>query len=587
MTPKHQEQGYTLFLTIFIILLFGVLSLSLMSITISGAKKSSLREDYTQATELAQKGVKKITQEINHDIQEKISSYPGGVTKSHYTELVEQTLSQYTCETKTDYTDGETGKYRSCIEDVGAKETPRKVKINSYGQVDGRERLVKTTVLFGGELEKDYQQYAASTFISEQCAENQANCLPGEGNMFLHGGVALQGDLTVEGNLITSNRSYEKYAGGHWIHSYYPSSLPKSNGETPEVVIGGDVYTFYWDGVSGTKIRNFDYNNHINQVAISTSDPYVKKEEIDQTVFVGSYQAKKSDRSDHPTAVNIDINGEKDKYYYTPNSSGVRVIETNLFGTEGVDRVIYNGDFRNDRIFPKWYSNYGGKFRIRGKSTFKQYSSWGDLQLGGVRLNNDIEFINGAYVAGNLQIDDNTKVKGPIYVEGNLEINGRNIEIDSVIYVNGSVHIRHATLEGDDQLGGSFIIYANENIVVERMNRFNDNPAIINAFLYSKKSIEMDGNESNLEIRGGISAPRIVLNSIRGRSYAGTTIGQSNPQIIEGRAYEGYQEQAVRPSRLKIIYEDDIFNKYSNLLLEERISKVAPPQIIDIEEGTN
>src|SRR5690625_5327600 len=97
MTSRHQEKGYTLFLTISIVLLFGVLSLSLLSITISGAQKSSVREDTTQATELAQKRVKQLTQQIKHDVQEKIDTYTGGVTKYHYEELLEETLATYTC----------------------------------------------------------------------------------------------------------------------------------------------------------------------------------------------------------------------------------------------------------------------------------------------------------------------------------------------------------------------------------------------------------------------------------------------------------------------------------------------------------
>src|SRR5690625_6155020 len=84
--------------------------------------------------------------------------------------------------------------------------------------------MIMTKVLFGGDLEEDNREYAASTFIHKDCTENKANCLPGEGNMFLHGGVAIQGDISVERHLITSNRSYEKYAGHHWLHSYYPSA---------------------------------------------------------------------------------------------------------------------------------------------------------------------------------------------------------------------------------------------------------------------------------------------------------------------------------------------------------------------------
>src|SRR5690625_5250017 len=147
MTSRHQEKGYTLFLTISIVLLFDVLSLSILSITIVGAQKSSERADTNKTTEIAQKGVKQLKQQNNHDIQKKINTYPGGVTKSHYVELLEETLVTYTCSGNETYIKGETGKYHTCVEDIGEPQVPREVKIKSLGKVDAREKMIMTKVL--------------------------------------------------------------------------------------------------------------------------------------------------------------------------------------------------------------------------------------------------------------------------------------------------------------------------------------------------------------------------------------------------------------------------------------------------------
>lgn len=572
----NNEQGYTLFLAVFIGVLFSIMAITLITFTSSGILKNDNHEDKQQALELSEKGLEHITQQIKHKLQEELEQYEDGLTKFAYTELIDQTLANYTCDKKIEEA-GKTGDYEACVveqPDKGKNILPKEVKLQSIGLVDNKEKEITTTVEIGSEQEPDYMQYAVNTFITEECAESRENCQEGEGNLFLHGGVGIQGDVNVERNLITSNRSHEKYAAHHWIHSYYPSAKSKPDGSIPKIIVGENIYTLQWDYVDGTRIRDFDYAEHVSRIDIPNESPYVRRETIDENVFVGSYIPEHSNRTDHPGRYDLDIEGEKGKYEYGPNDYGVTQIQTNLFGTGGVDRVIYNEKYPNEKVVPKWYRNFGGTFRIRGNSTFKQFSTEGNLVLGGVRLNNVIEFKEGAYVGGDLRIRNNTEVKGPIYVNGDLEIDGNNIFINSVIYVNGMVHIKHAEYDEtiDPNVKGAHVIYANGKIVMERTNRFNDYPAEINGYFYSKESIEMDGNESNIKLKGGISAPRIVLNSIRGRSYAGANLfKQTDPQIVEGRAYEGYKEQARRESRLQIVYDETISEEFSDLILENRI----------------
>lgn len=587
MNKLRGERGYTLFLTVLILVVFSVISVSLITITISGAKRSEVREDITQAGELAEKGLKHLMQEINHELQKELDQQSDGLTVSDYTSLVDQIIDDY-IDRENMVISNETGTYDvSIIENLDrhTNSLPKRVKVKSIGKTEDKEKELIATVSFGGDVTPDYMQYAVSSYISDECIGDENECLPGEGNLYLHGGVSIQGDINIERNLVTSNRSYEKYASHHWIHSYFPSVKKKEDKTDSKLIIGGNLYTITWD-TKKTRINNFDYNNHIDRLNFPNEEPYEIKEVIDENIFVGDYIPQKSERTDHPARKNIAIQDEKDKYKYDRDDKNVKIIETNLFGTGGVDRVIKDEDYSEDKVFPKWYKNFSGNFHIRGHSTFKQFATDGNVTLGNIILSNIIEFKEGAYIDGNLTVGNNVHLKGPqgIYVNGDLEIKGRNLTLDTVFYVNGDVHIKHAT--GDStitsNIKGDHIIYADGKIVVERVNRFNDYPNTFHAYYYSNKSIEIDGNESNIIFKGGLSAPRIVLNGIRGRSYAGANLfKQSKPQIVEARAYEGYKEQAKRESRLQIIYNDRVIKKYSDLLLESRIYQVPPASIID------
>ncbi|HLS20581.1 MAG TPA: hypothetical protein VK056_02830, partial [Bacillota bacterium] len=291
----HQEQGYTLFVTVLTIVLFGILSVSLISFTVSGALRSETREDVTQATELAEKGLNHLIQEIVTDINDEISLMPGGVTPDHYEEILTQTLDNYMCTNDLNYTSSVTGDFKACVKDKGENERPRQVTFESYGKTDDREKLLITTTLFKVDTIPDHMEYAVNTFVTEECKQSEANCVAGEGNLFLHGGVGIQGDIHVKRHLLTSNRSYEKYAGNHWIHSYFPSAQPKPDGSPSAILLGGNVYTVQWPHVSGTSINSFNYGNHLSHIDFPYQTPYERRDVIDENVFVGSYVAQTSE----------------------------------------------------------------------------------------------------------------------------------------------------------------------------------------------------------------------------------------------------------------------------------------------------
>lgn len=587
MFTKHiqQEKGYTLFLTLLVAILFGVLAITSIMLTMNGVMRNRVREQDVQARELAEKGLEHITQEINTQLESMVNSSHDGVSVTEFNHNVNQLLKKYECEnSEWPAVEGETGTYRTCIHDESYKmkdDTYKAIRFKSTGIVADKEKTIYATIYLGGRRGPDFMKYAVNTFKSEVCQKNPLHCASGEGNLFLHGGVSISGDMNVEGNLITTNRSYEKYLGKYWIHSYFPSAKPAPDGSPSKLSLGGNIYTITFPNKK-FKQKQFDYDEHINRNDFNCS-PYKKRDEIDDEVFVGAHIADYIERD--PERKEIDISGQKDKFIYNHDDPGVRHVNTSVFKTDGISGELKNtyNKYANHKVFPHLNKKFDRKrFYLLGHHTFSQFATYNNLHIGRTHLTKaDVTFKKGLYVGGDLIIENKATVKGPIFVNGDLIITGDHVSFDALIYVNGNVKIRHAKikpLEKENGKAGTLIIFSNKKIFIERNNRFQDEPAPINGYFYSKEDMEIFGNEMNIKIKGGISAPKIVLNAIRGRSKL---VIFKDAQFIEGRGYEGYKEQAKRESRLQIEYDPNIVEVYSDLLQEDRVYEIERPLLIN------
>lgn len=645
MEGEERERGYTLFLTVLVIVVFSVITMTLMTVTITGAKRSEVRETVTQAEELAEKGVIHLMNQINHELQRKVEQVPESMKQSDFINELEKIIANYTCVQEENWIHqiNETGKYKVCVHedlDRGSSQLPHKVKIKSEGRAEDRSKTLYATVEFNGNAFPDNKKFAMNTFITEECKQDRTQCVPGEGNLFLHGGVGVKGDINVERNLITSNRSRDKYGlFEYWIHSYFPSALPLDHQRKAKILLGKDVYTVTWPASKkGVNEFKFDYPAHIARIDNFPNEaPYTKKAQIDEEVFRGAYVPVKSKRKDHPGYNKLDISKEIEEkrsvYEYRPNEA--KLIDANIWKEGGlvIGEIRNSGEKYKDTkgfLYRKKLigdPQYDRRFYLTLNNTFKQLATDGDLQIG--RLDRakptNVRFKEGLYVKGDLVIRKNSTVTGPIYVGGDLIINGSNVQLNGPVYVNGKINIKasgnmtfnnvfytnktfriqHAKMPNEEtadkgkdfeedyndesvnNIDGDFIVYAMDAITIKRVNRFNSQPNVIRAYLYSNTSVELDGNESNIHIKGGVSAPRIVANSIQGNSsmLAWRTDGPGR-QATWGsllRYYDGTAAQVNRPSRLQIHYDDAIFKKYSHLLLEQRITQTVPPKIVNLK----
>ncbi|MGB2872205.1 hypothetical protein, partial [Psychrobacillus psychrotolerans] len=82
-----KQHGNTLLITLVILILFSILGLSLLSISISGMSKNEIREDNIQSQDLSEKGIDRITHQINSELTKKIEEN-NGLTRTNFINLL-------------------------------------------------------------------------------------------------------------------------------------------------------------------------------------------------------------------------------------------------------------------------------------------------------------------------------------------------------------------------------------------------------------------------------------------------------------------------------------------------------------------
>lgn len=557
----NNERGYTLLLVLLLAVLLGAFATMLMFMTTNGMKKDDVREDVTQATELTEKGLDRVVEEIQFDLKKELGT--DGLTVNAFSGRLESVLNAYRCNGGAKiFTDtGKTGKYSSCVETVSpgtdGNEISRIVTFLSKGTADNAERSIRSDMEVGANAVPEGLRYAIGT--NKVCDKNGLNC--DGGNLFLHGGVAITGDMKVDGNLITANSGYAYLGGERWIPSIYPSADPGPDATKSRLVLGGNVYILnknpssYAAHIASNSFTNSTYQAVNVSSAFSKSPLLIERE---------------------PKRETIDIIGQQKTYQFNEKDS-TKTISDNVSGST---------KYSTDKLY------LSKALEMSGTNMFNQVST--DYSLKIVKGTTTIQ--KGLYVGGNLVIGNDSiqsneynasnynkvELDGPIYVNGNLTIKGADAKLNSLIYVNGTVTIQNTRINGLNKNGkiGSLIVFANKEVKISN-NSVNENtPSDIRGYFYSNSNFEMFGVGSNMKINGGISAKRIVLNAIRGRAQNKGFDGSYG--VTNSDYFEGVAEQMKRDSRLQVVYNPEIINTYSDLKQKEPIIyKVDEPILKD------
>ncbi len=560
MKYMRNESGYALLLAILILIMFSILGMSMLALSSQGIKQNSYRADDTQAIRQAEKGIDRIVADINTELTNSLGDT--GLSAASFETKLNDTLNKYRCEKihiKSVNTNN--GIYDVCIDkdpasirndDDTYNDLRKTVSFASIGSSNKQNKNLNKVMEIGAEAFPETMKYAIGTNIASKTPEE------GEGNLFLHGGSEITGDLKVDGHLIVKDSGV---ASKNWVASVLPKTNPSPGSSTSKFVLGKNMYS-----VGNISLGETNYFKHIRRNDFDAAG-YTQQTDV-KSLFLPNGAPRIVKREQ--LSPDIGILTQKDNYFYDHTSaSATKVIAGNTSGFSGTIFSKFNstaaivpikGSIKSPTPF--------GDFSLKDKNSFGQLASSGNVEIN----TGDHTFTKGLYVAKSLDIGniksttvENITIDGPMYINGNLTMKYVNLKGNTLIYVNGNVTISFSSLGGKD-LGsgktGTVIIFATGDITMSDISSRSDTPSLIKGFFYSQGNIEMYGTLSNVKIQGGVSAKRIVFNAIRGSSKSG---------------YEPVKSQPSKPSRLQVIYDTEIIENFLKLSKPEPIiTKIDP-----------
>lgn len=577
---KHfrEERGSSLVVVMLVTLIFTVFGLFLLSTTMSGSQRTEIRNDDYQSLYLAEKGIDKVMKKLEWEINNLIPE--DGMKSSDFVYELEKLLNSYIG--KQVNGDGSNGTFSGTVmnwEDINKEKTLKKVTVSATGFASNQEKTLTSNFEFGVDNIPEALKYALGSYICKNCD----NKVDGEGNMFLHGGIHIQGDLKVDNNLITAEHAfYTSSAREIWAPTWAPSLFPtpESIDEKSALVLGKDIYTYV--SASGTSHPK-DYSKHVQRDipkgARKVTDRSKSSRENTELIK-GAFFPENSPRIiKKELAVRSDIKIKE----LVEGKHGV--LDGNVkFYHGGIGGVYIIRDIKEPYATVSNYKTIdSGQYILYGNNMMnKIYTHKSDVEL----CSGNLTLKEGGYIGRNLDIgltsgcaEINPKITlnagGPVYINGNLTIQKADVKISGIFYVKGEVYISDTTIDGltlKSGKNGSMIVFSEGNVNVRNNNMYKDNPGHIHAFFYSKSALGMHGVLSNIKIEGGLSGRRIVLNAVQGKSY------NSNPKNSQfeqgGGGSVWFQKRAYQKSensRLQIIYNPEIIEIYSDLKEQEPI----------------
>lgn len=596
MKILKEEKGYSLLLTLMLVLVFSILGASLIAMTINGATKNEVREHITQSKDLAIKAETFIISDINKRAKAEVEN-TDILTSTSFNTLYNNLLKNYYCDLNPQYlkditidlnNSNTTGTSKVCIEKVepyNESLTKMKVTFSSHGKTSNQETPLLSTYIMGAQEAKEALKYSVSTFIP-----------PGRngGNLFLHGGSEIEGDINVRNNLFISSYSYGL---NKWLESI-PSRTKNSN-----LFLGNNIYTFnnlsYSASTQDLKrgSNTLQYNNHLET---NFNNSFYRM--IDPIFYSQNNPVQSNNGFAQGHSPKLYKNEGKDVYYDV--NEGFEDLNNIQFLTKQPNTsVTYSCGFFCSR---QWRFSEINTRNTHTENSAVKYN--GDLYITG---NSKVEFKKPIYITGDLIIGDHaSKSNSPssyyditlngttIYVGGKVRIQGVNLSANANLYVKGedgsnffisrsdvdnnvTTGFRQLTLKGIGSTG-SLIVFSRGDTQIANISYNQPEASEITGYFYTEGAMELYGFASNLHINGGISANNIILNAMRGESLNSCANKSSSYQIISGQCFEKAANQIIegKTTRLAVKYNKNILETYSKNQ-ENIFSSITENDVID------
>ncbi|MFG6495434.1 hypothetical protein P8610_08760 [Fictibacillus sp. UD] len=568
MKSLLSERGNTLIIVLLMIVIFTVAGLSLVTTTFNGAKKTDARETQIQSVELAEKGIDYLSTLLETKTQPL-----AGLPARDFNDSLNTIIKNYKVSNANDHflptatLPAENGTLKVKIYNLkklnnDPEDLTQTMTLHSQATVNGKTKTLISTIKLGAKQVPEALNYALGAY--NPCkGRNGCTERDDDGNMFLHGGVAIKGDLYVERNLITKSKGIVG-TDNDWISSDLPS-VEGENGRKAHLILPGSLYKMTSD---------LKYSNHIKEKNFDNKTPYqkVNKENV-REAFTSFTEVNKEYvpivDTRTPRFAPIDIEGQRNQYYFPEFG--------NSFPVTAVNDANFNNNPHKDHIRDQFASSNvfvdsKNDIKFRGSFVFNRFSSRTYAENRDITISNGkdgwskLSFKQGAYFDGNVVIGDKStnhynyndyeqfEIDGPIFVDGDLTIWGSHIKFNSTVYVTGKTTIRYSRLQGINQknIEKSLVLFGKDSILIANNNVYGDNANIIRGFFYSEDLMEIYGVGSNVEIQGGVFGRKVVLNATRGK------VNMNNGKLGTYMFETGQTQMSPTKSRLKIIYNPEL-----------------------------
>ena len=516
MKVFKNEKGYTLLFTLAAIIIFTVLGLSLFTLTSSGLSRNEIRQSTSQSHDLAEKGITYFSELLNAELVAKTEELKNKPDKKNAVVTHFNTFAnKYACKGLTSVdspnTVYATDKFKTIESDIGTtKVCILKIEedpTNTYARIltfksIGTANSATTETIFEAKSEVGYSSVPEA--LNYAVSSNKG------GNLYMFGGVQIEGNVKASNDIYVSDKAFWSSTNNpKWVQSVLPR-VKSIDGIAQPKVFAKNIY----------RINDSSSNPLTPSSVITKNTPSITSTKITDSTISSAFHTFKGE----PTPV---LAGEKE------DSSGIEV--SNIVSTIASKA---NSKYNNVQI-----SKYTGNFVRATTKESKNYEVGDDkaLYISG-HMNIGKYSLNGNY-SNNTNDYNSFELNGNYYVEKDLVISGAKLKGNAVIYVKGSVDIEFSTINaGPNEQNNTIFIFAEKPIEIHNIS-VNSSPGIegdlnkqgggsvINGFFYTNSNFLMYGVGSNTRITGGVSAKHTTFTALRGYGVDELSKNQSNKTI--------------------------------------------------------
>jgi Tfp pilus assembly protein PilX len=607
----REERGSALLLVLFMVLIFSILGLAVLSASIGGATRTETKQKDVQSLHLAEKALNEAAAYIMSDFQSQ-----DGVNIDEVQQRLDDIKVQLNGRTISTSLDVDVGAARGEIHNISFKKNDKDDSSLNY------EITIEAEATVNNVTRRLTQVLTLDTF-----PDSLKYAMGSEGNVLINGSPYIIGDIYAGETLKVKNEAEYLYLG---TPLYQSTKFPKLEGNAyvQKSATGDGLNAYYCESVSSTFSQTSPQCDTIENVGNSNSDYKSISEEEGVGVktikdVLTSTDSANIHVKDQSKFAGIEVNEafvDKMVQAIGKDTAAPDVQRTNVktamasrdsltdylrpwmeiieplpeVAPDPADAVAYAAYETKKSNLAGLFSSelensmlYNGNLTIDGGEIFSQLlyteSSKHPTKL---NLNKSSWIIvNGDLTINNTSLDKSSiDIRANILVTGNLSIHNA-VNMDSTIYTLGKTEIVDASIFGLDKK--ELVLISKGAIDIYRVNSFRDikepfkynsnepgnppvvthgdNPPILNAFFYTDSDATIYGVGSVFWVYGGFFAKgNLTVNAIRGKAT-----GQVESIEMEDQTQIASENQ----SRLIIDYNSQIFENQKVGL--PRVSKVG------------